>query len=83
MFDFMITAIDLPSYHLDMLLVNEPTAIKYVIYVCFKPFPGSLNFRLITFIPVAKLRVGPGGPSAAAHPMRSWYFLKLIIYIKR
>ncbi len=33
MFDFMITAIDLPSYHLDMLLVNKPTAIKYVIYM--------------------------------------------------
>ncbi len=32
MFDFLITAIDLAAYHLDMLLVNEPTAIKYVIY---------------------------------------------------
>ncbi len=43
MFDFMITAIDLPAYHLDTLLVNEPTAIKYVIYMCFKPFPGSFK----------------------------------------
>ncbi len=40
MFDFMIADIDLPACRLDTLLVNEPTAIKYVIYICFKPIPG-------------------------------------------
>ncbi len=45
MFDFIITAIDLPAYHLDMLLVNEPTAINYVIYVA----PLDSNYDKVLF----------------------------------
>ncbi len=47
MFDFIITAIDLPAYHLDML-VNEPTAINYVIYVA----PLDSNYDKGFFFPV-------------------------------